>query len=208
MAKLQAKWLIVSCTPFALHFYPQRCLSLQISWITCVLCTEIVTNQCYVNRQITVSIINKYQTTVDQFWLTDQQTKVISDWLTDCWSCTAFCCDSFPLLWQLCTVGDGNFYMADVNNFLLINYIMLISTDIYFKTVFEWQSLAWQFASLTPWALQFFEHISQSSVATRLGFVRVFKYDFATNILLSLTLKEFWQEAQLLPRDHAMCRVS
>ena len=31
LAKLQAKWLIVSCTPFALHFYPQRCLSLQIS---------------------------------------------------------------------------------------------------------------------------------------------------------------------------------
>ena len=25
LAKLQAKWLIVSCTPFALHFCPQRC---------------------------------------------------------------------------------------------------------------------------------------------------------------------------------------
>ena len=34
------------------------------------------------------------------------------------------------------------FYMADVNNFLLVNEIMLISPDIYFKTVFEWQSLA------------------------------------------------------------------
>jgi len=25
LAKLQAKWLIVSCAPFALHFCPQRC---------------------------------------------------------------------------------------------------------------------------------------------------------------------------------------
>ena len=35
--------------------------------------------------------------------------------------------------------------MADVNNFLLVNYIMLNSPDIYFKTVYEWLSLA-----LTP----------------------------------------------------------
>ena len=25
LAKLQAKWLIISCAPFALHFCPQRC---------------------------------------------------------------------------------------------------------------------------------------------------------------------------------------
>jgi len=25
LAKIQAKWLIVSCAPFALHFCPQRC---------------------------------------------------------------------------------------------------------------------------------------------------------------------------------------
>jgi len=41
------------------------------------------------------------------------------------------------LLRQLCTVGHGIFYMADVNTFLLVNKIMLISPDIYFKTVFE-----------------------------------------------------------------------
>jgi len=33
------------------------------------------------------------------------------------------------------------FYMADVNNFLLVNQIMLISSDIYFKPMFEWLSL-------------------------------------------------------------------
>jgi len=39
--------------------------------------------------------------------------------------------------------GSWNvFYMADVNNFLSVNYIMLISPDIYFKTMFEWLSLA------------------------------------------------------------------
>ena len=32
--------------------------------------------------------------------------------------------------------------MADVNNFLLVNYIMLNSPDIHFKTVFEWLCLA------------------------------------------------------------------
>jgi len=31
LAKLQAKWLTVSYTPFALHFGPQRCRSYQIS---------------------------------------------------------------------------------------------------------------------------------------------------------------------------------
>jgi len=32
--------------------------------------------------------------------------------------------------------------MADINNVLLVNEIMLISPDIYFKTGFEWLSLA------------------------------------------------------------------
>jgi len=31
LAKLQAKWLTVSYTPFAFHFRPQRCRSRQIS---------------------------------------------------------------------------------------------------------------------------------------------------------------------------------
>ena len=36
LTKLQAKWLIVSHTPFALDFCPQRCTARQISKITCV----------------------------------------------------------------------------------------------------------------------------------------------------------------------------
>ena len=48
LAKLQAKWLIVSYAPFALHFCPQRCRSYQISKITCVLWTETVKSRCSV----------------------------------------------------------------------------------------------------------------------------------------------------------------
>ena len=39
------------------------------------------------------------------------------------------------------------FYIADVNNFSSVEYIMLIFPNIYFKTVFEWLILV--LASLT-----------------------------------------------------------
>jgi len=55
LAKLRAKSLAVSYTPFALHFCPQRWRSRQISSITCVLQTETVIKRCCVNRQINVS---------------------------------------------------------------------------------------------------------------------------------------------------------
>jgi len=48
LAKLQAKWLIVSYAPFARHFCPQRCRICQISKITRVLWTETGTSCCYV----------------------------------------------------------------------------------------------------------------------------------------------------------------
>ena len=82
--------------------------------------------------------------------------------------------------------------MADVNNFLLMNYIMLISPDIYFKTVFEWLCLAYSLLHLLLKNCDFLNtDISQGSVATRLGCGGVFTYDFVTNFLLSLTVKEF-----------------
>jgi len=69
---------------------------------------------------------------------------------------------------------------------------MFISLDIYFKTVFEWLSLAKQFASLTPKNCDFLNtDISHGSVATRSGLGGIFKYNFVTNFLLSLTVKEF-----------------
>jgi len=114
----QNRWL--SYTPFALHFCPQRCRSRQISWITCVLQTETVIKRCYVNSRlmwVNYQEISNSCRLVLTYWLTDWRRQ----WLTDCWLCTAFCRDSFSLLQQLCTVGYGIFYMADVNNFLLVN---------------------------------------------------------------------------------------
>jgi len=68
LAKLQAKWLIVSYAPFALDLCPQRCRTRWISKITCLLRTETVTDCRYVNKQINVSLLStKYQTAVDQF---------------------------------------------------------------------------------------------------------------------------------------------
>ena len=71
---------------------------------------------------------------------------------------------------------------------------MLISPDIYFKTVFEWLSLA-SLNSLLHLLLKNGDFlntdISQGSVATRLGCGGVFVYDFVTNFVLSLTVKKF-----------------
>ena len=106
--KLKAKWLVVACAPFPLHFCPQGRWSRQINWITCVLWTETVTNHCYVNRQINMSYYQQVSNCcrpVLTYWPTDWW----HQWLTDCWSCMAFCCDSFSLLWQLCTVGHWIF---------------------------------------------------------------------------------------------------
>jgi len=123
MAKLQAKWLTVSYAPFALHFCPQRCWSLQINWITCVLRTKTVTTRCYVNRQINVSSLSTnikllYNCRpVLTYWPIDWR----HQWSTVCWSRTAFCCDSFFFAVAVVYNGSRDFYMADVNNFLLMN---------------------------------------------------------------------------------------
>ena len=74
-----------------------------------VLRTKTVTNRCYVNRQINVFIINKYQTVVDQS-VTDRLLIMYSVLL--------------QLLFFVVAVvysGSRDFYMADVNNFLLVN---------------------------------------------------------------------------------------
>jgi len=57
-------------------------------------------------------IINKYQTAVDYFWLTDS---------TDCWSYAAFCCNNFFFVTAVVYSRYWDFYMADVNVFLLVN---------------------------------------------------------------------------------------
>jgi len=58
LPKLQAKWWIVSYASFTLDFCPQRCRTRRISKITFVLRTETVTDYCYVNRHINVSLLS------------------------------------------------------------------------------------------------------------------------------------------------------
>ena len=92
------------------YSFTKKALGSGISWAMCKcsprsrqITTPAPHHSSVFYRPINVSliIINKYQTAVDQFWLTDRQTDAIMQWLTDCWSCTTFCCDSFSLLWQL-----------------------------------------------------------------------------------------------------------
>jgi len=105
LTKLQAKWLIVLCLPFALHFCPQRCWSRQISWITCALRTETVTIRCYFDRLINVSLLSTNQTAVEQFWLTDWYTDAVSDWPTadhvQHFAATAFVCCGSCVQWVI-----------------------------------------------------------------------------------------------------------
>ena len=78
LAKLQAKWLIIS---FALHFCPQRCRTHQISKITCVIQTETVTSCCYINNQINVSLLstNIKLLYTSYYLLTDRLTPPVTD---------------------------------------------------------------------------------------------------------------------------------
>jgi len=130
------------------------------------------------------------------YWLTDWRRQ----WLTDCWSCTAFCRDSFSLLRQLCTVGHGIFYMADVNNFLLVNWI---KSCLFLQTFILKQCLSGYILhnGLLHLLLKNCDFlstdISQGSVATRFGCGGVFTQEFVTNFLLSLTVNEFWESASI-----------
>jgi len=68
---------------------------------------------------------------------------------------------------------------------------MLISPDIYFKTVFEWLCLQNTLLRLLLKNGDFVNtDMSQGSVATRLGCGGVFIYHLVTNLLLSLTVKK------------------
>jgi len=121
LVKLQAKWLIVSYAPFALHFCPQRHGSCQISKITCVLWTETVTNRCYVIGRLMSAYYQEISNFCRLVWF-DLLTDWRQQWLTDCWSCTAFCCDIFFFVTAVVySQSWACFYMVVVNIFLLVN---------------------------------------------------------------------------------------
>ena len=93
MANLQAKWLIVSCAPFTLHFCPHRCWSHQISWITCVLRKKLLV--------IMVMLLSRLMRVFCQQisnWcrpvLTYRPIDWRHQWLTDC--CLTALCPELP----------------------------------------------------------------------------------------------------------------
>jgi len=55
----------------------------------------------------------------------------------------------FSLLQQLCTVDNGIFLYGWCERHFVPDLKMNILPDKYFKTVFEWLSFTWQFASIT-----------------------------------------------------------
>ena len=112
LAKLKVIWCIMSYAQFALDFCPQRCRTHQISKISCAWRTETVTDCCYVNRQIDVSLLSQMWNCcrpVSTYWLTD----LCHQWLTtDCWSCAAFCCNIFFFVTAVVCSRQWDFYMA------------------------------------------------------------------------------------------------
>jgi len=92
--------------PIRLHVCPQICRTRHISRITCVWRTQTVTNCCYVmlcwQANSLDFIINRYQNSVDQFWLTGWQTDAVSDWQTAD-HVRRFAATAFSLLHRFCT---------------------------------------------------------------------------------------------------------
>ena len=99
--------------PIRLTLFPQRCRTRQISSITSVWRTAAVTNKLLLRWQAHSFdfIINRYQNSVDQFWLTNWRHQR----LTDCWSCrpTPFCCDIFFVVTAVVYSGACNFFHYD-----------------------------------------------------------------------------------------------
>jgi len=128
------------------------------------------------------------------YWLTD----LCYQWQTDWWSCTAFCCNVFSFLQQLCTVDNGIFIWLVWTSFLLVNYIINMLPDKYFKIVF-WMAKSYTAVwSVTSWALWFLNvDSSQGSAATYLRCGGMIKHDFVANLTLSLSAKEFWKSVNI-----------
>jgi len=85
------------------------------------------------------------------------------------------------------------FGAATVNIFSSVNKNDAnVTRYIFFGRCFEWLSLAWQLSSHSSESLRFSNAtISQDSLATRLRCRMIFNYVVASNLLLSLSVKEF-----------------
>ena len=122
LAKLRAKSLTVSHTPFALHFCPQKCRSRQISWKLVYYRQKLLFSVAMSTGRlmwVNYQEISNCCIPVLTYWQT-YRTDAVSDWLTADhvrhFATTAFLCCGSCVQWVM-----GFFYMADVNNFLLLN---------------------------------------------------------------------------------------
>jgi len=120
------------------------------------------------------------------YWLTDWH----HQWLTDCWSCMAFCCSIFFFVTAVVHSQSWDFIYGWCEHLFLSGLDNAFLLDKYFETVFGWLGFTWQFPLFTSCSWRFFnKDISQCSVMTYLRFGGIFKYDFITNLLLSRTWK-------------------
>jgi len=82
MAKLQAKCLTVSYSPFALHVRPQRCRTRQISKILVCNGQKLLLIVAMLIDRLMWVYYEQYLAAVDQFWFNDWQTDAVSKWPT------------------------------------------------------------------------------------------------------------------------------
>jgi len=95
-------------SPFCLAFLSSKMLISPDRLNNLYITTKTVANRCDVNRQINVSLLSTISNCcrpVLTYWLTDWR----HQWLTDCWSCTAFCRDSFFFVAAVVYSGSWDF---------------------------------------------------------------------------------------------------
>ena len=107
---------------YALHspcaFFPQICRTRHESRVTCVWQTKTVTNYCYVNKQIHLTLLSTemkiLQTSFDILHCNRLRA---TDRNSDCWSCKAFCCDIFFFVAEAVYRGSCNFWYGRCKHF-------------------------------------------------------------------------------------------
>jgi len=167
------------------------------SKITYVWRTETVTDCCCVHKQTDVSSLStNIKLLSTSFDLLNWQTDLCHRWLTDCWPCTAFCCNIFffvtAVVWGLQSIMG--FLYGWCKHHFVRNLRNEYFTRKYFRTVF------WVAKSYVAVSFNYFLSIaifdidsSQGSVSTYVRCGWTFKYAFVANLPLSLPVKEFWK---------------
>ena len=89
------------------------------------------------------------------YWLTD----LCRQWLTECSSCTAFCCNIFFFVTTVVYSRSWDFLYGSCERYFVSELNSAFPTrQIFKKKFFEWLSRTSPFASINSWALRFFEH--------------------------------------------------